>query len=166
MLEAKSTSDGRMWVEVGSLNAWINPLINDMEKRNRVDPEDSGRYAREVVYSLRAVVNDASLSGSMEDDHDPFAEFASACRSCSSPIYWSITEKGKIMPVDREPVEDGNIRLMLRTVEANTLREEDSPINSLVSIYDTQKENLLDQYDPRYVSHFSSCPQSFFWRKK
>jgi hypothetical protein len=31
------------------------------------------------------------------------------CRSCGAPIRWVVTEKGKRIPLDRDPQPDGNI---------------------------------------------------------
>jgi hypothetical protein len=33
------------------------------------------------------------------------------CRSCSAPIVWAVTAKGKRMPLDAVPHPEGNVRL-------------------------------------------------------
>jgi hypothetical protein len=33
------------------------------------------------------------------------------CRSCKAPIIWARTAAGKLMPVDPEPTEGGNVEL-------------------------------------------------------
>ncbi len=37
------------------------------------------------------------------------------CRSCNAELIWATTEKGKQIPLDAEPVENGNIRLEERS---------------------------------------------------
>jgi hypothetical protein len=37
------------------------------------------------------------------------------CRSCGASIEWAITPNGKKMPLDKEPVADGNILVEMRT---------------------------------------------------
>ncbi len=44
---------------------------------------------------------------------DVLTEHEGTCRSCGAPVYWTETEKGKRMPVDREPGDDGNIVLIV-----------------------------------------------------
>lgn len=72
-----------------------------------------------------------------------------ACRSCGAEIIWALTEKGKRMPVDPEPVPHGNLFLRKRENGAYDVR----PAGDL----------LLSE---RYVSHFSSCPAAATHRKK
>jgi len=65
-------------------------------------------------------------------------------------VQWAITEKGKRMPVDLEPVDGGNIILRDRGAHLDPLAQ-----------YVTPDPNLK-----RYISHFVTCPQSGQWRKK
>lgn len=80
------------------------------------------------------------------------------CRSCGAPIIWAQTVNGKAMPIDAEPVPDGNVLLTGRRVETRrgTLAPEcrvegDTPM-------------FPDGAD-RYMSHFATCPQADQWRK-
>jgi hypothetical protein len=83
----------------------------------------------------------------------------SKCRSCGAPVIWTITEgEGKTMPVDAEPVEDGNIRLEERGQKTNM----GTPAPT--AIYDTT-ESLFGSSN-RYVSHFATCPEATQWRKE
>lgn len=83
------------------------------------------------------------------------------CRSCKEPIEWVHTEKGKAMPVDKEPVPDGNLVL--------SMRGERWP----VAIYQSQAdiEKLRKQAANRgeelrlFKSHFATCPQRRQWRR-
>jgi hypothetical protein len=73
----------------------------------------------------------------------------SVCRSCQAPIVWAVTDAGRAMPVDAEPVEDGNLILeyptlagaprLVRTVEAGT---------------------------GTHVSHFATCPDAAQHRRQ
>ena len=88
------------------------------------------------------------------------------CRSCGAEITWCVTESGKKMPVDRNPVPGGNIRLI-----------QHDPNHPPLALYDAKKELAgaalqlpLDEEDEAkplaYVSHFSTCPEARNWRKQ
>lgn len=69
------------------------------------------------------------------------------CRSCGQPIIWTVTERGKRMPVDAWP-------------GAGAFRLEQYASGPPVAIYgggETMEE--------RYTSHFATCPQSSEWRR-
>ena len=74
----------------------------------------------------------------------------SACRKCAARIVWAVTERGKSMPVNRDPVENGNL----------VLEEQDGrpPIAR-------KPDELLDRDLPRYVSHFATCPNAEEFRR-
>lgn len=78
-----------------------------------------------------------------------------ACRSCKRAIIWTRTHKGKRMPVDADPREDGNI----------VLRED--PTGRVIAEYPGKEHATLfnDDRRPRYVSHFATCPERNDWRK-
>lgn len=65
------------------------------------------------------------------------------CRSCGAPVEWVVTEQGKRMPLNLEPVQYGNI-----IVEAGVARY--VPVGE----------------GGDRVSHFATCPQSDEWRKQ
>lgn len=73
------------------------------------------------------------------------------CRSCGAEIIWTVTERGKRMPVDAEPRPDGNIRLEQSTAGA--------PLTAVYS-----RASLLSM-EERHTSHFATCPQSGQWRR-
>ena len=77
-----------------------------------------------------------------------------ACLSCGAAVVWTVTHKGRRMPVDAEPVEDGNIRLR---------RDGDR----VVAEYPGKEHpGLFDEDDrARHVSHFATCPQAQRWRR-
>jgi len=75
----------------------------------------------------------------------------SICKGCGSKIIWVRTIQGKRMPLDPEPVEDGNIVLM--------------PAGAMV--LDAKTAGLgADVGARRYKSHFATCPAARKFRKK
>lgn len=85
------------------------------------------------------------------------------CRSCKAPIEWAYTERGRRMPVDKEPTPEGNITLSHR-------EQGRSPIaiyNSTEQIEEKRKQAATRGEDARFfVSHFASCPYANKHRKK
>ncbi len=81
------------------------------------------------------------------------------CRSCGAPIVWARTNSGKAMPVDAEPVEDGNV--VLRTGP-------DQSVTAYVLSKRDAEGIQLDMYVSRdlYVSHFTTCPTANTWRRR
>lgn len=84
------------------------------------------------------------------------------CRSCGAPIQWAVTEKGKSMPVDLQPSEDGNILLQHR----------EGKVPIALYLNEKEKQQLIDALDQRqqrhrlFLSHFVTCKQAASWRKK
>jgi len=72
-----------------------------------------------------------------------------SCRSCGAAITWVKTSAGKTMPVDAEPVADGNLVI------------EDGVVRYLSS-------NQVAMFVPanKYKSHFATCPNASEHRKK
>lgn len=72
-----------------------------------------------------------------------------SCRRCGAPITWAITEKGRRMPLDRDPVPDGNVVI----TELAGVR---SPGGMIPRVHVLHKdENPPGQ---RYKAHFATCP--------
>lgn len=72
------------------------------------------------------------------------------CRSCGAPIVWvMIAKSGKKMPVDRDPVADGNIRLLA------TSHSDGTPLVAYV-----KRDDLETLPHERHVSHFATCPNA------
>lgn len=67
------------------------------------------------------------------------------CRSCGAPILWAETVKGRSIPIDVQPVHDGNIRL-----------EQRDALPPLAIVLTGQIENNMQ----RFRSHFASCPNA------
>lgn len=90
-----------------------------------------------------------------EIDARPRPEDAEAgvCRSCGGAVWWVLTTAEKEMPLDVDPVADGNIEM---TRIGRHWRAEVLP----------QAESLFDVGRPRWRTHFVSCPQAAQWRRR
>lgn len=87
--------------------------------------------------------------------NDRLCTLPSTCRSCSATVYWVIwPDSGKRMPVDAQPVPDGNIILTHRVA-----------VNQLWAAQAAKLDPELLKTRKRYVSHFSTCPDSKAHRK-
>lgn len=71
------------------------------------------------------------------------------CRSCKARIFWAKTTGGKQMPIDADSVQDGNLAL----------------VNGEVIVV---KGDLFEEQlpEPRYKSHFATCPAAAKHRKE
>lgn len=95
------------------------------------------------------------------------------CRSCGSPIFFGLTTKGRRMPIDPAPVEDGNVVLVslearMETGVANLGRaraQRDGATPTDGGSADLPRVRVLRAGEhvevdlPRYRSHFATCPQ-------
>ncbi len=70
------------------------------------------------------------------------------CSSCGASIVWAVTEKGKPIPIDAEPVAEGNVYL----------RGADDPRNPPVASMAFTKQPA-SAAGP-YVTHFVTCPNA------
>ena len=69
------------------------------------------------------------------------------CRACPAKILWAKTERGNSIPLDPDPVPDGNIVVTDAGV-AHVLRATEMATG------------------PRYVSHFVTCPGRAKFRRQ
>lgn len=76
------------------------------------------------------------------------------CRTCKAEIFWALTTKDKLIPIDHEPCADGNVE-----IETNELDGKNTAV-----IVDPKQPNLFGK--PRYNSHFVTCPDANKHRKK
>lgn len=72
------------------------------------------------------------------------------CDSCRAPIFWAVTAAGKKMPLDAEPVADGNVVLIDGRAKVLTKKQ---LAGGGITV-------------PRYTPHHATCPQGRQWRKK
>jgi hypothetical protein len=68
------------------------------------------------------------------------------CGSCGAPIFWAATTNNKLMPVDAEPSDDGNIQIVARDRGG-------TPYVVVHSQPPMHAETL-------YFSHFVTCPDA------
>lgn len=74
---------------------------------------------------------------------------SAACRSCGAAVVWAVTDAGKRMPIDPEPVVVGNLILDQRDGQ---YRVRSAP-------------PVATPLPKRWVSHFATCPQADKWRR-
>lgn len=72
------------------------------------------------------------------------------CKSCGAPIFW-VTMRGteRPAPLDVEPSDKGNVVV-------------DDARGRVLSRFELEEVPL----DPRYMSHFVTCPQRKQWRTR
>jgi hypothetical protein len=97
------------------------------------------------------------------------------CRTetCQAPIVWARTVTGKVMPVDAEPSDDGNIRLYERQgiiraevvtavkISSSSWRADPTTIQTTY----VPLEAARSQAGPLRTSHFATCQRAADWRK-
>lgn len=94
--------------------------------------------------------NQARLRAQQDDRFAAFTRTAKAetvCKSCGAEVLWCETKDGKRMPVDREPVEDGNVQL----------------VGKVANVLDKETLELVKANVPAealFKSHFATCPEA------
>lgn len=84
---------------------------------------------------------------------EPKVEATQTCRSCQAEILWVVTQKGKRMPLDVEPSEEGTF-VKDRIDENGDKRVRFVPEGERATIG-----------KPLYTTHFVTCPDSALHRK-
>lgn len=75
------------------------------------------------------------------------------CRGCGSAMRWAVTDRGKGIPLDPEPVDIGNLVLD---------GEEGDGRPRVRYVRKGEDTGIL----PRYVAHFVTCPEAKGFRKR
>lgn len=75
---------------------------------------------------------------------------ATTCRSCKAEVFWAQTEAGRKVLVDISPVPGGNLRI------------ESGPGGKPLAIV---VAGAAEGGEPRYRSHFATCPDAAAWRR-
>jgi len=89
------------------------------------------------------------------------------CRSCKARIFWARSErkgkdgKPKPMPIDVEPVADGNL-----SVHNEFDSELGRPVAHAAVVTALQAQGMREVGLPTYVAHFRACPHANEWRKR
>ena len=79
------------------------------------------------------------------------------CKSCGAELLWAKTPNGRMMPLDVQPVPDGNIKL-LGDGTCEVLTKDD--------LEHIDEKCDLSGYVPRlHTSHFATCPGASQHRK-
>lgn len=78
---------------------------------------------------------------------------ADRCKACNAEMLWALTESGKNIPLDPEPVEHGNLCLAAL-----------DPGGPMVVHY-IQDGETIGPLVPRYRSHFATCSRADEFRK-
>lgn len=68
------------------------------------------------------------------------------CRYCRQPIKWARTERGKAMPLDPDPTEEGNVELVNGV----------AVVLGGLDLYAARESNTV-----LHISHFATCPSPF-----
>lgn len=83
----------------------------------------------------------------------------SQCQTCGAEIEWARTEEGHSIPLDKVPVADGNIDLVLDKGRWTARVLKKAQLEKL-------RAGALPGLMPKlYRSHFATCPQSDYWRR-
>lgn len=78
------------------------------------------------------------------------------CRSCGARISWMKTDKGGTMPLDPDPVPDGNVIIVAKA----------EPRWTAHLAHVLSKDEAVPEGTKRYVSHFATCPQAAEHRRR
>lgn len=113
-------------------------------------PRPVGEVVQDLPGAEVGPKDDAARADPAGGGKSPALHAPHHCKSCGGPIYWGRTEAGRSMPVDAEPVPDGNVLLSDRhgTVVARVLRRgEEPPVGAKLR-----------------RAHHSTCPHADDWR--
>lgn len=84
---------------------------------------------------------------------------ADHCRSCGAPIQWAETRKGRRIPLDPDPAEDGNV-VIVKEVRVGALYRNVADVLSAAALAALSPDRL------RFKSHFATCPNARSHRRK
>jgi len=72
-----------------------------------------------------------------------------SCRSCGAAIIWCVNERGHRQPVDFDPVDGGNLRLVP---------------NLIPNVRVQPDVEIWEDDGVRYIAHHATCPHADEWR--
>ena len=78
------------------------------------------------------------------------------CRTCGAPVIWLHTLSGREMPLDAEPVADGNL-VIVNTGQSRYV---------VPAPKQAPEPDLFRAPELRYRSHFATCPHAKQHRRK
>lgn len=79
------------------------------------------------------------------------------CKACRRPLIWALTSTRKWMPLDFRPVVDGNFIIVERVL----IDGHEGTVPKIASVSKGQDVGG----EPRYQSHWASCPRAKDFRK-
>lgn len=82
----------------------------------------------------------------------------SACRSCSAPIEWALTEAGRRMPLDPGLHADGAV------VVVGHVPNDGTPLVVTLGVDTRDRLRGVGELELRR-SHFQTCPNADDWRR-
>lgn len=90
------------------------------------------------------------------------------CRSCHAAIWFGLTAKGKRMPLDPAPVDDGNVVMdwLEQVMDQMAGANESGPGKALPHVRVLRKGEAVDADVPRYLAHFVRCPAADRFRNR
>lgn len=100
-----------------------------------------------VIAAVKSRQKEWAEATGIEDRPEKPKQELSRCRTCKATIFWATTEQGKTIPMDADPVVDGN---MYR--DGDTMRA--------VSLLNQPEEGT-----PLFKSHFATCSEPASHRK-
>ena len=77
-----------------------------------------------------------------------------ACRSCGAAAIWAMTTKGRMMLVDAEPSDEGNVLLVERPGQMPQAQ-----------VMTKRDQGSLLELEPLRMAHFATCPNADSWRR-
>lgn len=80
----------------------------------------------------------------------------SVCPSCENQVRWVRSSNGKWMPIDPEPAPKGNL-VIVNGVATVVTKENEAELST---------DPLTRERRPRYVSHFTTCPDAHRYRRR
>jgi hypothetical protein len=78
---------------------------------------------------------------------------------CRAPIFWALTVNGKAIPIDYEPVANGNLIICASGPHPMRLNDACLWVSHWIEIEDPHGEQL------RFVSHCVTCPAAEQFRR-
>lgn len=76
------------------------------------------------------------------------------CRSCAAPIVWATTPAGRLIPIDAQPVDDGNVAVH-RSLDG---------VHMYARVLKVGEEP--EPGEGRGTSHFATCPNADAHRRR
>jgi hypothetical protein len=126
---------------------------------DRLDSEQVVALARSLGQSLSAFNElQARISTAagcpVHEPQRPFPVEACRAKGCNTAIIWTRTDKGRWMPVEAEPSDDGNVVIMWSGSDVRA---------RVLTVVQTRDRQLLQ--GRLHVSHFAACPEADRFRR-